>query len=163
VIQGAAEHFEALGGGDGLELKEGGTGDDGVIDVEVGIFGGGGDEGNAAVLHVFQQRLLLLTVEILDLVQVEEDAVCAEHALGLRQDILDVLEGGGGGVELMEFHARLGGDDRGGGGLARAGRAVEDHIGHAAHLHHAAENAVLSEQVGLTHDLVHGAGAQGIG
>ena len=56
-------------GGDCLEFKDCRAGDDGVIDIDIGIFGGGGDEGDSAVLDVFEQGLLLFFVEILDFVQ----------------------------------------------------------------------------------------------
>ena len=163
MIQGAAEHLEALGGRDGLEFKEGGAGDNGVVDVEMGVFGGGGDEGDAAVLHVLQKGLLLLTVEVLDLVQVEQDAARSEHALGLRQDVFYVLQGGCRRVELVEFHTRLRRDDRGGGGLSRTGRAVEDHICYSAGVQHFSYDATFSEQMLLTYYLVKALGSQSLG
>ena len=59
----------------------------------------------------------------------------------------------------MELHPRLSGDHRGGGGLARAGRAVEDHIRDAPRVAKAAHNAVFAEKMGLTDDIVEGGGS----
>ena len=84
--------------GDGLDLKDRGAAEDRVVDVEIGVLRGGGDEGDAAVLDVFQQGLLLLFVEILDLVQVEQDAVAADDGVQLLHDGLDVGQGGVGAV-----------------------------------------------------------------
>ena len=60
-----------LGGIHRLELKNGAAAENGIVDIEIRIFGGGGNEGNGAILNVLQQRLLLLFIEILDLIQVQ--------------------------------------------------------------------------------------------
>ena len=143
-----AKHDEAVLRRDRLELKERRAGDDGVINIEVRIFSGGGDKRDPPVLHVFQKRLLLLAVEILDLVKIQKDAACAEKPLGL--------------VELMEGHARLRGDHRRRRGLSRAGRAVKDHIRQPSRLQHTPKDTARAKQVGLPHDLVHCAGPEGI-
>ena len=53
-----------------LELEHRAAGQQGVIDVEIGILGGAGDHGDLAVLQKLQQALLLLLVEVLDLIQI---------------------------------------------------------------------------------------------
>ena len=58
-------------GGDLFELKDSGPGQHRPEHVEEGILRGGGDKGNLPVLHKLQQRLLLLLVKVLDLVQVK--------------------------------------------------------------------------------------------
>ena len=60
---------------------------------------------------------------------------------------LDIPGAAGGAVELMESHPAVLGDDAGHGGLARAGRAVEDHVGDAAALDGAAEHPPRSQQM----------------
>ena len=47
---------------DRLKLKDGAAADDGVVDVEVRVLGGGGDQGDLPVLQKFQQGLLLFFV-----------------------------------------------------------------------------------------------------
>ena len=46
--------------------------------------------------------LLLLLVEVLDLVEVEQDAVGGEHGADVGDDGLDIGEGGVGGVDAVE-------------------------------------------------------------
>ena len=59
---------------DGFELKHTAAGEQRVVHIEKRIFRGGGDQGQRPVLHKFQQALLLLLVEILDLIQIQQDA-----------------------------------------------------------------------------------------
>ena len=77
-------------GRDGLELKNGGAAQNGVIDIKVGVLSSGGDEGDASVLDVFQKGLLLFFVEVLDLVQIEQHAVVADDGIQFVHDGLDV-------------------------------------------------------------------------
>ena len=70
--------------GGGPELKNGAARKDGVVDVKIGVFRGGGDEGDAAVLDKLQQGLLLLFVKILDLVQIQQCTGGTEKRIGLR-------------------------------------------------------------------------------
>ena len=158
--EGAGERRHHFGGGDGLELKQGRARNNGVINIEMRVFGGGGDQGYAPVLHVFQQALLLLSVEILNFVQIQQDSARAEHVGGLGKDGFDIRERGGSAVETAEHHAGLLGDDGGGGGFPRAGGAEEDHIGAPAAFHHPAHHAACAEQMRLTHQIVKRGGAQ---
>ena len=57
-----------------LELEDRGPGEEGAVDVEIGVLRGGGDESQLAILHELQQGLLLLLVEVLDLIEVQKDA-----------------------------------------------------------------------------------------
>ena len=54
-----------------LELEHRRAAEYRVVHVKIRVFGGGGNEGDPPVLNMFQQALLLLFVEILDLVQVQ--------------------------------------------------------------------------------------------
>ena len=109
-----------LGGGELLELKDSGAGEHRVVHVKVGIFRGGGDEGHVPVLHYLQQGLLLLFVEVLDLIQVEQDAVGGQHGAHLGNNVLDVGQGGGGGIHPPQGAPRPAGDEVGHRGLPRA-------------------------------------------
>ncbi len=60
--------------GKGFELKHRAAGQQRVIYVEVGVLGGGGNQRDGAVLHAFQQALLLSFVQVLDLVQIQQNA-----------------------------------------------------------------------------------------
>ena len=61
-----------------------------VVYIEVGVFGGGGDQRDGAVLDELEKALLLLFVEVLDLVEVEQDAVGRHQRADLVDDRADV-------------------------------------------------------------------------
>ena len=58
-----------------FELEDRAPGENGVIDVKIGVFRRGCDQSDLAILYEFQQALLLLLGEILNLIQVEQNAV----------------------------------------------------------------------------------------
>ena len=60
----------------------------------------------------------------------------------------------------MEGHAAVLGDDAGDGGLARAGGAVEDHVGDTTALDGAAEHLSLGQKMLLAADIGQRFGAQ---
>ena len=60
----------------------------------------------------------------------------------------------------MEGHAAVLGDDAGNGGLARAGGAVEDHVGDTTALDGAAEHLSLGQKMLLAADISQRFGAQ---
>ena len=141
-------------GRDGLELEDGRTAEDGVEDGEVGVFGGGGDERDASVLDKLQKGLLLLFIEILDLVEVQKHAARCEEGVQLVDDLLDVGDARGGGVELSEGAVGALRDDAGYCCFARARGAVEDHVRDLPALHDAAQKPALAEDVPLAHHIV---------
>ena len=157
-VQGPVHGGAHVGGGDGLELKDRAAAEEGGVDVEVGVLGGGGDEGDGPVLHKLQQGLLLLLVEVLDLVQVQQHAPRGHQRAHLSDDVLDILERGGGGVEPVEGAVGLPGNDVGNGGLAGAGGAVEDHVGVRPFLDEPAQQGVGAQQMPLAHHLLQGLG-----
>ena len=148
--------------GDALELEDRAAGDDGVVDVEVGVLGGGGDHRDVAALEVFEQALLLFLVEVLDLVEVEKDAVRRGERAHFRHHVLDVGDAGGGGVEPVQFLAGLLGDDVREGRLADARGAVEDEVRDVPRLHDVAQRHAGAEQVALADHLVEGARADAV-
>ena len=101
-----------------LELKDGAAAQHRIVNIEVGVFGGGGDEGDAAVLNKLQQVLLLLFIEVLNLVQIEDHTVTPFKGIQLADDLLDVCGRGGGTVEPVELFTGPAGDDVGNGGLS---------------------------------------------
>ena len=105
----------------------------------------------------------MLLIEILDLVQIQQNAAGAEYASHLRDDLPHVGEGSRGGVQSVELHAGIFGNDVGGGGLSRAGRAKEDHVADLSRGQHTAENASLANQMLLAYHIVKGFGANLVG
>ncbi len=137
-----------------LKFKNRAAAEQSVINIEIGVFCGGSDEGNFSVFHKFQQRLLLLFVEILDFVQIEQSALRGEKGVQLFYNGLDIAERSGSGVEAIELSVGLGGNDARQGGFAHAGRAVKNHIGNLTAFDDSAQNTVFADQVALAHHIV---------
>ena len=149
-----------VGGGEGLELEHRTAGQQCIIDVKVRVLGGGGNEGDRTVLDALQKALLLLFVQVLDLVQIQQDASRTCQRADILEHRLDVASAAGSAVELMEGHAAVLGDDAGNGGLARAGGAVEDHVRDMSALDGAAEHLSLGQKMLLAADISQRFGAQ---
>ena len=128
----------------GLEFKHRRARQDGVIDIKIRIFRRGRNERDLAVFDVFQQRLLLLFIEILDLVQIQQHAVRRKERVELSVDLLDVGRGRGRRVELAQLSLRFLRDQVRNGRLARAGRTVEDHVRHRTAFNDPAQQPVFS-------------------
>ena len=139
---------------DRLELKHRGTADEGIVDGEIGVLRGGGDEGDLSVFHVLQEQLLLFLVEILDFVQIEQDAVHAGERPHLRHHIPNVCGRRRGAVQLVERHGGAVSDDACHGGLSHAGGAVEDHVGDFPTLNDSPQGLSRSEQLALSHHVI---------
>ena len=117
------------------------------------------DHGDVAALEVFEQALLLLFVEVLDLIEVQKDAVRRGKGAHVRHHVLDVGDAGGGGVEPVQFLVGLLGDDVREGRLADARGAVEDEVRDVAGLDDVAKGAARRQEVALADHLIEGAGA----
>ena len=137
-----------------LELKHRGTADEGIVDGEMGVLCGGGDEGNLSVFHVLQKQLLLFLVEILDFVQIEQDAVHAGERPHLCHHIPDVCGRRRGTVQLVECHGGAVGDDACHGGFSHAGGTIEDHVGDFPALNDSPQGLSRSEQLALSHHVI---------
>ena len=86
-------------------------------------------------------------------------AAGGQHGVKLRDDLLDVGNAGGGGVELSQGAVGALRDNAGHGGLAGAGGAVEDHVGDLPALHNAAQHPVPAQNMALAHHIVQGFGS----
>ena len=139
---------------DGLELKNRRAAENRVVDVEIRVLGGRGNQGDAAVLYVFEQGLLLLFIEVLYLVEIEQDSVEPLKGIEPGDDLLDICGRGGGSVELLEGLAGLLCDVGREGGLSDARRPVKNQVGHVAALDDFSQRSALSEQVLLTDYIV---------
>ena len=152
-----------VGGLDGLELEHGGAAEHRVVNIEIGILGGGCDQRDLAVLHELQQGLLLLFVEVLDLVQVEEHPVGGQHGADVLDDVLDVGDGGSCGVQTVQRPVGAPGNDVGHGGLAGARGTVEHQVGDGAAVDNPAQQAVPPQDMALAHHLIQGLGPDLVG
>ena len=123
------------------------------------------DQRDGALFHVGQEGVLLRLVEAVDLVDEQDRAAAAEHALGLRlgDHRADLLHAGHDGGERHEARARHVRDELRQRRLARAGRAPEDHRVERAVLEGAPEHLAGADQVLLPHHLVEGARAHPVG
>ncbi len=150
-------------GGDRLEFKNGAPAQNGVEYIEVRVLRGGGDEGNLAVFNELQQGLLLFLVEILDFVQVQQDAPRGQEGVQLVDDGLDVGDARRGGVEPAQGAVGPLRDNPGHSGFPRTGGAIENHVGNVAAFNNAAEEATLPQNMALSHHFVQAGGADFIG
>ena len=145
-----------------LELEHRAPGQQRIINVEVRIFGGGCNQRHRAVLNAFQQALLLLFVQILDLVQIQQDAARSRQRTDVLEHRLDVPCAAGCAVQLVQCHTAVFCNDAGHGGLARAGWAIEDHIGDTPALDGTAEHPVRRQQMLLATDVCQSFGPQAL-
>ena len=86
----AAQTGTNIVGGQRLEFKHRAAGQQGVIYIKVGIFRGGGNKGDSALLNTFQQALLLTLVKVLDLVQIQQNAARCSQCADVCQHGLDI-------------------------------------------------------------------------
>ena len=147
LFEGIVQALLHVGGGQGFELEHRAPGQQCIIDVEIRVLGGGCNEGDRAVLDALQQALLLLFVQVLDLVQIQQDAARPRQRADVLEHRLDVAGAAGSAVELVQSHAAVLCDDAGHCGLAGTGRAVEDHVGDAAALNGTAKHPARGQQM----------------
>ena len=140
--------------GDRLELEDRAPAEEGAVDIEIGVLRGRGDEGQLAILHELQEALLLLLIKILNLVQVQQHPAGGQQGPHIGDDVLDVLEGSGGGVEAVEGFMGPLRHDVGNGGFPGAGGTVEDHVGLGPSLNQAAEHRAGGQEVPLSDDFI---------
>ena len=79
---------------DRLKFKHRRAAQNRVIDIKIGVFGRGGDEGNVPVFDVFQQRLLLFFVQVLNFIEVEQNPIGGGQGIDLPDDVLNICRGG---------------------------------------------------------------------
>ena len=81
-------------------------------------------------------------------------AAVRQFGAGFLEQLAHFLDADGDGVELAKDALRVLGDDVGEGGLAAAGRAVEDHRAEAIRLQQPAQQLARAEEVLLADELV---------
>ena len=152
--------LQSSGRVDLLKFENGRTAQNSVENIEIGIFRSGCDQGDLAVFDVFQQALLLLFIEGLDLIQIQQRTVRSHKSIQFCHDLLDVSGGCRGGVEFVQGAVGLLGDDIGHGGLTGATGAVKDHIGDLAGVDQTTQNSPLAQNMLLSIDFVQCGGPQ---
>ncbi len=127
------------------------------VELERRVLGRRADQGDRAVLHHRQKRILLGAVEAMDLVDEQQRRAAVAAARARR--IEDLLQFGDAGVDrrdLDEFGLGLLADQPRHRRLAGARRAPEDHRAEARRGEHARQRAFRSGQVLLPGDFVEG-------
>ena len=159
-----AQFFDEFVFAQRLQVEDAQAGEQGVVEMEGGVFGGGADEDEGAVFDVGQEGVLLGFVEAVDFVDKEDGfATQAAFLLGLKDGFAHFFDAGEDGGEADEARVEGVGEEQGKGGFAAAGRAPEQHgegllLGDGDGERHAgAEDVFLSDVVGK------GFGAQAFG
>jgi len=165
VAEGAVDEAPDRGPVEGLEDVHPNAREQGVVEFERGVLGGGADEDEGAVLDEGQEGVLLGLVEAVHLVHEQHRAapvggLCLLGRLHRPADVLDAGEDGGEGEEAGV--GRLG-DEARQGGLAGPRRAPEDERVDLPALQGDAQGLALPQQVVLSHHLAPMAGAHPIG
>ena len=91
--------------------------------------------------------MLLFLVQILDLIEVQQDAPRPGQCADILEHCLDIPGAAGGAVELVQGHAAVLGNNACHRGLSGAGGTVKDHVGDASALDGAAEHLSLGQQM----------------
>ena len=165
VGQRPAQHQRELRGVQRLQHHDPGPGQEGGVDLEGRVLGGGPDEGHVAGLHVGEQRVLLPLVVAMDLVDEQHGAaaVVLPAVLGLLQDLAQLLDAGEHGAQRLEVRGGEAAHDVGERRLARARRPPQDDRGYPVGEDRAPERRVGAERFFLADDLVQRAGPHAIG
>ena len=110
VMDGPSEELDKVDGVERFELEYLRAGNEGGVDVEIGIMGGSPDEAYGAALKVWKQDVLLGLVEAVDLVDEEHRALVSQLGEGsglfdlgpdiryIGFDAVESLEAGASGV-----------------------------------------------------------------
>ncbi|MFM1943062.1 MAG: hypothetical protein RI897_2044 [Verrucomicrobiota bacterium] len=137
--------------GEGLELEDLGAGDEGGVDEEEGVFGGGSDEADCTAFHVGQENILLGFIEAVDFIDEEEGGLglVSESVGGFGEDLADIGHRGFHTAEAFEVVGAVFGDEAGEGGFSGAWGSEEDHGLDPLGFDGSAEQFAFGEEVGL--------------
>jgi len=89
LVQGALDHGPNIIGSELFKHQHAAAGEKGAVEGEARVFGGSADEGEEAALDVREQRVLLLLVEAVDLVEKQHRPFAGDAAV--RRRCLDHL------------------------------------------------------------------------
>ena len=122
----SADDFQNVVLGQRLQFEDAGAGQQGTVDLEIGIFRCCADQRDDPLFYIRQQVILLGLVEPVNFIN-EQDSSSVfglTELDGLVDDLLHVGLAGVGGVDGTEDRVGGVGDDGGDAGLAGSGRAI---------------------------------------
>ena len=128
---------------------------EGAVDLEVGVFGGGPDEGHRSVLDMGQEPVLLGLVEAVDLIDEEDGPTAIDRQLltGRSNRCPDVGDAAHHRRQGGEACLDLGGEQPGEAGLAGPRRSPQQERSEVAPLHRPTQRAALAHEVVLADEL----------
>jgi len=149
VRQGPVHEADQVVVRERLQFEDLGAGDEGTVDVEKRVVGGGADEADHAAFDVGQQNVLLGFVEPVDLVDEEDRPGPARpEPVGRRShDPPDIGHVALHPAEPLEYRSGGPGDDLGECGFPGSGRAVEEDGGDPVGLDRPAQELARTEDV----------------
>ena len=146
-----------------LEHEDPAAGQQCGIDLKRRVLCSGPDEGNAALLHIGQEGVLLGLVETMYLIHEHQCAHTVNPALlSLLHDVLDLLDAAGDRAEIHEIGLGAVCDDPGQCGFPHSGRPPENHRRYHIFLQHTAQDHTLSQQLALSHVILKGLRAHSV-
>ena len=126
------------------------SGQEGPVQFEGRVLGGGTDQGDHPLLHPGQEAVLLGAIETVDFIHKQEGGLSRMAPdPGLLEGLLEVRHPGKDGGDLLKLVARRLGEEPGDGRLAHPGRAPEDHGGQPARGRHAPDGTLGRQKVVL--------------
>lgn len=162
IAQGPLQQQLDLFGGEGVEHEDPGAGEQGRVDFEGGVFGGGADENDVAALDEGEKGVLLGLVEAVDFIDEQQGlaAVVGFFFLGLLDDFADFLDSLQHRRKKDEAGFGRVADDLPQGGFAGAGRAPENHRAELVGLDQPSQQPALGQNVLLADHLFQAGRAQ---
>ncbi|CAI8169362.1 MAG: Uncharacterised protein [Synechococcus sp. CC9902] len=141
---------------EGQESKQPRPAHQSLVHLEVGVLRGGSDQGDGAVLHPGQQRILLGAVETVHFINEQNRAQpVALKALPGSIDLeSQILHAGEHGVEAAEVRPGMAGDDPGQSRLADTGRPMQDQVANPVSLDGTAQQTSVGEDSALPFKLL---------
>ena len=137
------------------------TGQQGAVQFEGRVLRRGAHQCDGAVLHHWEEAVLLAAVEAVDLVaEQQRPSSRLPPAPGGVPQLAQIRNAALDGADRLEMQVRLLGQEARDGGLAGAGRTPQHHGGQRPRRDHAAQRGVGGEQVILPNDIGHGLGPQ---
>ncbi len=123
----------------GFKLKYCRTAQDCAVNIKIGVFCCGSNQCNGTVFDKFQQCLLLFFIKILDLIQIQKNAVRRFKRAEPTDNLVDIRRGSRSSVHLIKSSFCPVGNEGRQRGLPHAGGPVKDHIGNIARLNNFSE------------------------
>ena len=98
--------------------------------------------------------MLLLFVEVLDLIQIEQDAIISGKRIQFADDRLDIRNGNGRPIEFVQFFVCTFCNNAGDCGFADTGRPVKNQVWDVARFNNAAQDLAFAEDMLLSDHVV---------